>query len=207
MPSWTPTQEWKGRTVFIIGGGPSLRTFDFARLFGHPTIGCNAAFKLGADICNICFFSDAPWFQRYYDELARFKGRVVTHCEELRADEPWLLKMERRVEGLHHDGLGFGCNSGCSAINLALLLGAKKVVLLGFDCKPGEDHSSKPNWHPYHTEVPNPEVFTNFNSGHEAIARDLPVKFPHATIVNATPGSALRCYPFGDVADYLKRAA
>lgn len=203
MQFWKPTQEWKGATVFIIGGGPSLRDFDFARLRGQKTIGCNAAYRLGADICNVCFFSDAPWFQSNYGDLAQFAGRVVTHCEELTGDEPWLLRMRRMEDGLHHDAIGYGGNSGCSAINLALIMGAARVVLLGFDCKPGPDHRNQPNWHPFHTEVVSVEVFDKFNAGHREIARQLPTKFPKAKIINATEGSALRCYPFGSVEDYL----
>lgn len=195
MPLWNPDQRWTGRDVFIIGGGPSLRGFDFERLRGQATIGCNSAFRLGQALCNVCFFSDLAWFEKNYADLERFRGDVVTHCEELTsAEESWLKRMRREHYGLHHDALGYGGNSGCSAINLALIMGAKRVFLLGMDCKPGPNHRSQPNWHNHHIEIVHPEVFLKFDEGFRAVARDLPRKFPNAEIINLGPDSALDCF-------------
>ena len=53
MPIWIPQEKWKDEDVFIIGGGDSLRTFNFDVLKDELTIGCNTAFSLGSDICKI----------------------------------------------------------------------------------------------------------------------------------------------------------
>ena len=36
---------WEGRRCFIVGGGPSLKDFDFSQLKGALTIGINRAFE------------------------------------------------------------------------------------------------------------------------------------------------------------------
>ena len=39
-----PTGSWKGQRCFIIGGGPSLKGFDFKQLKGEKIIAINKAF-------------------------------------------------------------------------------------------------------------------------------------------------------------------
>lgn len=59
---WVPDKIWDGLECFIIGGGRSLKEgFDFDKLIGEKTIGCNDAYKLGPKICNICIFGDKKW--------------------------------------------------------------------------------------------------------------------------------------------------
>lgn len=193
MPAWTPTPVWRGSDVFIIGGGPSLQSFDWRKLRGKHTIGCNAAFRLGKDTCRLCFFSDGHWFYRMEQELSFFEGRLVTHSPEISSDHPWISVVARKEIGLHKDAVGFGGNSGCSAINLALLMGAQRVFLLGFDMRLGS--SGRMNWHNVSVEPSNPDVFPKFQEGFEAIARDLPTVFPGCSIVNLTDSSELSVFP------------
>lgn len=197
MPLWTPHRVWRNADVFIIGGGPSLKEFRWQRLVGQKTIGCNSAFLHGASICTLCLFSDAHWFLAMEDELESYAGRVVTQCEDNVVERPWVSRMARRESGLHTDALGFGGNSGCSAINLALIMGARRVILLGFDCRMGNQNEM--NWHDRRVEPANPEVFSKFFEGFEAIARQLPVVFPGRQVLNATPQSALPCFPLVDL--------
>lgn len=194
MPRWTPSSQWKDADAFIIGGGPSLREFNFERLKGKNTIGCNSAFHLGSEICNLCFFSDPLWFEANYNDLCRFAGRIVTHCEEIPDHQPWVWKMERREEGLHRDALGFGGNTGCGAINLALILGARRVFLLGFDCKLGSEKQM--NWHNHRCEPANtdPALFAKFQEGFFHIQAQLG-KFPGCEVINLGPDSALESFP------------
>lgn len=194
MPRWTPELQWKGQDAYIIGGGPSLREFDFNRLRGKNTIGCNSAFLLGSHICSLCFFSDPMWFNSFFNALCQYGGRVVTHCEEIPDHQPWVWKMERRDEGLFHDALGFGGNTGCGAINLALVLGARRVFLLGFDCKVQAD--AQMNWHQHRCEPANTsaELFEKFRVGFQAVADQL-FKFPGAEVINLGPDSALEMFP------------
>lgn len=99
----------------------------------------------------------------------------------------------------HADGLSFdpkvlhtGGNSGYQAINLAVLLGAKKILLLGYDM-------SKPNgrshWHGDHPEGMNNPEDGHFKRWKEAFATILPdLEKAGVEVVNCTDGSELNCF-------------
>ena len=79
MPRWKPTETWKGQDVFVIGGGPSLRSFDWSLLSNELTVGCNTAFTLGPEICKLCVFGDPIWFNSFRSELKSYcdSGGIV----------------------------------------------------------------------------------------------------------------------------------
>jgi len=202
MSYWKPDNRWEGSDVFVIGGGPSLSGFDWTLLKGKHTIGCNVAFKLGADVCNVCFFSDLKWFLVFSHELRAFTGDVVTHCQRVLPqinEHPYLKVLRRAADGLQPDALGFGGNSGCGAVNLAFLLGARRVFLLGFDCK----HEAQHHWHSWTIEDPNPHAFPKFLEGWCAVARDLP-RWPGREIVNLCPDSAIPFFPKAEPSSVLQ---
>ena len=194
---WQPSPLWKGSDAYILGGGPSLKGFDFNFLRDKNVIGCNtAALKVGAAVCQVCFFSDEEWFIQNYDDISKFSGLVVTHCVTMKQrSEAWIKWMERKDSGLHKDGLGFGGNSGCGAINLALLLGAKRVFLLGIDCAGGPEKEH--HWHADNRQqAANSEaLYQKFKVGFSDIAKDLPRVFPGAEIFNLNPRSSLTVFP------------
>lgn len=195
MPLWNPDKRWTGQDVFIIGGGPSLRGFDFKRLKGHATIGCNSAYRLGAALCSLCIFSDIPWFEQNWEGLSEFKGDVVTHNPLLATNtKPWLKYVPREDVGVHRDRIGYNTCSGAAAISLALMMGASRVMLLGFDAKPGPDHQNRPNWHDHHVEIVSTEVFAKFQEGYLAVARDYRSVFPGTEIINLGPDSAITVF-------------
>jgi len=198
---WTPTRWYAGLDVVVIGGGPSLEGFDWRRLVGVPTIGCNDAYQLGEDVCSVCIFGDIGWFNHHVRELIKFRNPVFTNQPTLVANSPpWVLTLPREQSGLHKNALGWGGNTGCAAVNLALILGAKRVVLLGFDMKL---KGFKANWHPNHLNKPNPDAYQRFKRGFEAIKKDLPKVFPGSEIVNAGPDSDLNLFPEVDLEEIL----
>jgi hypothetical protein len=183
-----------GNDVFVIGGGPSLRGFDFSRLKGRNTIGCNAAGFLGNDVCNVLFFADHNWFSTYQERVCEFAGTVVTDCPDMRDNRPgWMYYLPRATfPGVFKDALGGG-NSGSAAINLALIMGAKRVLLLGFDGALAADGS--PNWHNDDIDAPNANVYPYFERAHAAIARGLEHEFPGTEVINLNPNSKIGCFP------------
>jgi hypothetical protein len=56
-----PSTLWSGEVVYIIGGGPSLKTLDLGVLADRRVIGCNDAYMLGPWV-GICFFGDYGWY-------------------------------------------------------------------------------------------------------------------------------------------------
>lgn len=202
MPQWSPTEIWRGQDAFIIGGGPSLRDFDWSLLRGENTVGCNNAFRLGPEICKVCVFVDRKFIfatenaprKGFYDELAKFPNLIITNDGALRmAKEPWLFWMPRRPKGLHRDALGFNCNCGATAINVALLLGATTLYLLGFDMHLGM--GGEPNYHEHIIDRPSEEVYERMLASFGHVRNDLKAKFPDCRIFNVNSNSRLELFP------------
>ena len=203
MPVWTPKKNWDGRDVFVIGGGTSLKTFDWDLLKSERTIGCNKAFELGIDICKICVFGDCKFYLRYKEELALFEGVCFTNIPRLHpSPDPWLWSIKRAVSGFHTDALGWNGNTGAAAINLSLLLGAKNTYLLGFDMALSDAGDS--NWYDNELDKPNPQSYKKFKEGMSGLARDLAVKFPEQHVFNVTNQSALEIFPKLDLNAFIE---
>ena len=168
-----------------------MRDFDWELLKYKNTIGCNDAYRLGADRISVLHFGDARWYSVHQDDLKRYNGIVTTSLELLRQD-PRILYLPRRKDGLAEadDGeLAWNGNTGISAVNLALLFGAMRIYLLGFDLKLGGDGEG--NWYINRIHKPNAGVYDRFREGWEVVAEELPVKYPGVEIINLNPDSEL----------------
>ena len=200
--NWTPTEIWKNIEVFIIGGGASLRGFDWARLKKEPTIGCNNAFRLGPEVCDICIFGDKKFIftsrsiprKGYYDELEKFPNPIVSTDKFLWKQKiPWVTVLERKAEGFAINKLGWNMNTGSVAINLALVMGAQIVYLLGFDMH--LDAEGRPNWHDFVIDTPKAEVYHRMIRGFEKAAPILKEIYPTRSVINVTNNSDLNVFP------------
>jgi hypothetical protein len=146
MKAVVPKPIWSGHDVYIIGGGPSLENFDWNLLKGKKTIGCNNAYQLGFDVCKICIFGDRKWYLHHKKDLASYTGVVYGAEPSLKSQSlgSEVKMLKRYAKGICEDGVGWNGNTGYAAINLAILLGAKRIYLLGFDMKRTPERS---NWH------------------------------------------------------------
>ena len=206
MPRWIPVKSWDGEDAFIIGGGDSLKSFDWNLLKSENTIGCNDAFKHGVDVCKVCIFGDVKWFKAFELELHHYKGTVFTNATALyRTRLDWLWVMKRQPLGLYNDALGWNYNTGASAVNLALLLGAKRIFLLGFDMQLSKD--GKINWHVNKLDKPKAvvKVFPDFLKGFKKLAIDLKTKFPGVEVINITDDSKLNEFPKVGVKEFWEK--
>lgn len=194
MPHWTVERVWDQQDVLIIGGGPSLKSLDWSLLKNENTIGCNSAFIHGPEICKICIFGDYRWWVKYETELfeyARKGGTVFTNNQKLfNVRISWLWTMGRESHGLHERTLGWNGNTGASAINLAILLGAKRVFLLGYDM---HTINGRSNWHKrvFDNRLVKPSVYALFCKEFLWIKKDWKNKFPEVEIYNVTDDSSL----------------
>ena len=115
-------------------------------------------------------------------------------------DDPKVL----RIKGEHKDGLSespevihYGSNSGFQALNLAYLLGANKIILLGYDMKIAK--SGKAHWfgdHPDKVRSNYPSWWSRFS----VVADQLKGK---VQIINCNPDSALQCFEKMPLSDAL----
>lgn len=196
--------------MLCVAGGPSLDRDRIARLAGRcRAITINGRVdgerpEYGCPWADVLYGADAAWWRKAQGG-AGFEGlKVALQENEFRA-----------VKVLHHDhapGLSFdpgtlhtGSNSGYQAINLAVLLGAKRIVLAGYDMKPAPD--GKLHWHGSHRPedgLRNPEPsrsFANWIAAFETMMPDLAKA--GVDVINATPGSALTCFPMAELEDVI----
>lgn len=152
-------------TIFIIGGGPSLKNFDFTLLDNVDTMCVNAAIKY---VNNPTYFVTLDY--TFFDKISLSKQDILNkakHCYFIANNSELRLKtfnteiVDTKInmvyqgiqdykkiisnQKLHHTGFSTnlsefvnGANSGFAAIQLAIVLGYQKIYLLGFDMNPGD---------------------------------------------------------------------
>ena len=152
---WTVKEEWPGATVFILASGPSLAEHDLNKLRGQKVITVNSSYE-AAPFADVVFFGDNRWYLEHFQRPAflaittRPGVRAVTVSKA--APGANLLKLKRITPP---PGLTDERNAVCQnrtslqgAINLAVHLGAKKIVLVGADM--GRDKNGRCHWHAPH---------------------------------------------------------
>ena len=126
--------SWVGETAYLIGGGPSLKNFNWSRLNNKKTIAINKAFMFYPQATAL-YWTDARFYTWYSKDIDNFKG--LKYTISARRNLPQNVHLLKRgvkygVETTKNS-LAHGNNSGYAAINLALHLGVKRIVLLGYD--------------------------------------------------------------------------
>jgi hypothetical protein len=212
-----PNNVWLGQDVFIIGGGPSLKGFDWSLLRGANTIGCNDAYTLGADVCKICVFADLKFFTHHKEALAMYKGAIYAFPPTFDSPPEWITVLKQYAAGLETDGIAMNSNTGFGALNLALIMGAARVYLLGFDMKrlplSAADleelgclaEGTACNWHPNGLDKNPDGVYEKFLGYSSRLKQAWQEKFSHVEIFNVTDDSALEIFPKIPTAQFWKR--
>jgi hypothetical protein len=197
------------KTVFVIGGGPSVKSVNLKLIHKRPVVGCNDAFRLGTWV-DWCVFADKRWWLWNWEELAQWPNReravcIVPQLLDGRAERwPW-LKILRRDEarfGLSVEPDTLCWNRGCggTAINMAYLLGASRIVLIGFDMRMVKGQH---NYHDHHQKEERPQIYQNSMRPFLKPMSDA-MKVTGLQIVNATPGSALDVFPIMSLEEVLE---
>lgn len=196
----TLSADWQGKTVFLIGGGPSLRGFDFTKLqalrSGSIIIAINDAVRC-CPFANVVFSIDRVWLGRRHATIRAFRGERVAvvdaaHAKFLRGIRYFRRSREARLS----EDPGVICtgeNSGFAALGMAVMRGATKVFLLGFDMKgPGHFHAGY-EWYCPHGVADYPRW-----AGYFDVLADA-AKARGVEVFNCNPDSAIRCFPFASV--------
>lgn len=151
--------------VWIVGGGPSAKDFDFSLLKGEIVIVCNRCYEIPEATAVV--FMDKPFLRYVLDKQLKpnpelsfrlwksFKGPKIGVAPPSAAvcqvdDEPYFVidSSVRTVDtalpmpwlAINHSN-----NSGLSAFKLALGLGAKEVHLIGVDLN--QEPPGQQTWH------------------------------------------------------------
>jgi hypothetical protein len=144
---------------------------------------------------DVLFAADAPWWRLHERQAAAFKGLKVSRG------------LRTPIKGVHYllsggqNGVAqkpthlCGINSGQMAMNLAYHFGAKRILLCGFDCKGGRWWGNHPrplsNQHHYSLWLKAATTAAAAYKKHGVL------------VLNCTPGSALKIYPFADLKGVL----
>lgn len=201
---WTPEPWWKGEQVFVLASGPSLTQEVCDKIRGRKVIVVNVSFKL-APWAPVWYFTDSCIYERYREEVKAWPGEVITMSRTAKRE---LNKRVKRVKGegdpafpfvafppLGHHAIRQGRSSGHTAVSLAVALGAKQTVLLGFDMRivDGCEHHHREYIGPRDHELYAREFVPGFTGWNAAALKS------GVEILNCTPGSAVTEFPFADL--------
>lgn len=184
-------------TIYLVGGGPSLRGFDWSRLEGKRVIAINRAFQV-IPWAEIVYFSDSQFWLWFKNELVLHGGRKITVAkidhpavERYKADGPKGLATKP-------GRLRTGNSSGYAAINLAVHMGARRIVLLGYDM---EFAKSGTHWHDGYPVATRKKSLGLMLPYFETLVE--PLQELDIAVVNANLHSKITCFPRVDAKGVL----
>lgn len=127
---------------YIIGSGTSLRGFDFSRLHSKFTIAINHTIE-HFQTANCLLFGDRVFLKHTTYDITKFPGLIFASKKSdcfppipsmLHKDNVYIFNDNRdAVSTKFEKGLYHPTSSGAMAINLALIMNAKRIYLFGFD--------------------------------------------------------------------------
>lgn len=193
--------KWRrADTAFLLGGGPSLKAPDVDRLRGRGrTIAINNAYQL-APWADCYYWADRQWFEWHHAALTAYPAtpkftRAAPHIRHGVENVTVLDWGDRRALATEWGEI-VGLDSGSNAINLAYLLGAGRIVLLGYDMR------ENGHWHPDHPNPVRHGIYAErYIPGLNLMAKAL--RPTGVQVLNASPGSALTCFPMIDLETLL----
>jgi len=226
---------WEGGECWIIGGGPSiphefgvpedvvegvlskelpLSTYSpyLSPIHDKHVIGINAAFYIGSWI-DVLFFGDSQFYldnKRAVDAWSKLKvssGPGVMKRRDIQGVK-YVPRAGSKPVGIcsAHQAVSWNLNSGAASISLAYHLGVKRIYLLGFDMRLGEQGNQ--HWHYHYGEAakfkrrdPKKLPFHRHLDGFKYIADD--AKRLGLEIINVSPDSAITEFPRVKLKDIL----
>jgi hypothetical protein len=167
-------------TFACAASGPSLTHEDCLTLHNAniPTIAVNNSWR-AAPFCSAIYAADCCWWEEYGEEITI---PVERWCgDNFTASRFGIKHLESKISG--------SFNSGQRAIELAIHMGATRVLLVGYDCS--IRHGA--HWHGQHSILANPDSFS-VNRWHEEFKR-LQQKYSSIEILNCSRRTRLKCFP------------
>jgi hypothetical protein len=186
---------WKGRRCFVVGGGASLKDFDFDLLEDELWIGINAVWL--SKVPDISYTHDKRVIDLFHKDNSeawkKLPCRIHKHEKQIENSKKkygnvHTFKGAKGWSKSFEDGLFNGNNSGVTALNIADILGADPIYLIGFDMKKAGDANHFHNYYPKAWKQPD-KVYNNFNNNFNRIKKNLVSK-----VINLTSDSALNAF-------------
>lgn len=207
-------RAWQDTTAVLIGCGPSLTQDQVAQVqLAHQAakVHCvviNDGYLL-APWGDVLYAADPKWWHWHKDkaELQAFAGeRCSIECSGAEVVEPVHALRNRdhpyQGSGLSMDSqmLVTGRHSGFQALNLAILAGAKTILLLGYDGQPAADGKSH-----FHAGHPKPTPMLAYEEYRRAFSvAESPILAAGVKVINCSPGSAIDSFPKMNLEEALR---
>lgn len=190
---WSVPRMWEGETVAILASGESMSAAVAETVHGRcKTIVINNTWEL-APWADMLYGADASWWEKYHPYTRRFSGLKVTASEVKFPDVLQLRYSGKTGEDGFDPDPAFvrkGGNGGFQTIHIAAHAGAKRILLCGYDMHGG-------HWHGRHTwplREHGDGIFLEWIRRMGSLVQPLAER--GIEIINCTPGSALKCWPF-----------
>jgi hypothetical protein len=198
-----------GGTVLVMGSGPSLTQADVDLALAHvdAVIAVNDSYKLAPD-CTVLYAADSRWWGWHKGcekphkvgsvEYPAFTGRLA-YCM---TKTPWYPRVQVLKRGpqsglcLDPQRVALGLNGAYQSINVAVHLGATRVILLGVDMREAQKHFF--GQHPNKTGPPVTLCLERFATLVE------PLRAAGVEVINCTRTTALKAFPLVPLEDALK---
>lgn len=182
--------DFKGKTVVCIASGPSLNAADCQLVAesGLPSIAVNNSWEM-AKFSDVIYAGDAQWWISHYHEIDSTAEKWT--CSKSAYDRFKNMYLEMNYFRVPEKAHQTGWNSGLRAIELAVMLGAEKILLMGYDCS--VKHGV--HWHGPHTKTLNPdhENCSKWQVQFERIA--IRMKTLGVTVINCSRYTELKAFP------------
>lgn len=201
-------QDWYRDTAVVLGNGPSLLSMQPSSL-ARPrarTLVANGGY-LWLPRADVLMCTDKRWLRANVGNLRGYKGKtiVVTRPEVITEAEvdPRMLFVHRKYIGdarsdpfARRDTLVEGWNSTSTNISLAIVRGARRIILLGVDLAPGSGGRRR--------------IYDESKEGGKSAEARYARQVRHLTmqaewvrrkgvqVINCSPHSELQCYPYAD---------
>lgn len=217
----TILRRWEGSTAILIGGGPSLTKAQIAMVSeaqivkDYHVIAVNDAY-LWAPHADVLYAADYRWWGWHAAGIAkpalgltagqvreRFEAFVGERCSIRHGDSVLHDELVHVLKNLTHpdhgDGLSrdqgaisTGRNSIFQALNIAVLAGVRRALLLGVDGKEAADGRTH-----FHGGHPAPTPYSLFFEAMRKsfAASEASIKESGVEVLNCSPGSAIDAFP------------
>ena len=191
----------------VAAPGPSLSLEIGEQLIGHHVIAVNDAYRRVP--AKAIYGADWEWWVQRQG-VPGFEGERWTCI--YRKCAPQLIAARKNISSKYGINLieakigngftleppiHFGRNSGFQAVNLAIVHGFTRIVLVGFDMQGSHFFGE------HKPPLRNKQSYIVWRQHFVDAAKRLPA---HITIINATPDSALSCFPMMTLAEALSES-
>lgn len=193
--------DWTGGTAVVICSGPSLSAEQCANVKrwqrlekGRYVVVVNTSFRR-APFADVLYACDDRWWKAkekdvsYFDEASRSFRLDQMWTQDVSAAKNFGIQLVNGVLGPAPS------HSGYQACGLAALAGVKEIILLGMDMQGTHWHGDHPAG--IRARLPFKQWLNNANK----LAADM--KAAGIKVVNSTPNSALKVFPFVELKESL----